>query len=183
MKVPPLHPLLIIGVLCCAIEVQGQIKTSYDKFEDGTLTYTPAHQILTDEGYSHELSVVGYFHFRGKGAGHAVKNIGLVFYSKAKEWKFLKHARLIILVDGKRLVLGNPQVKDSDIPATISPYGDQRVQETLEFKLKYSDLKNIAQATKVEIRLGPSEFFLPSPFLNDLRLLLTKLKVFPPSRK
>lgn len=175
---------LMATCLCLiTIEVKGQTKTTYDKFEDRTLTHTPSRAISTEMGYAHELSVVGYFYFRGKGAGRPIEAMGLMFISRAREWKFLKDEEMIAIVDGRRLPIGKPTTKDTDIPTTTSSYEEQRVEETLEFRLSYSVLRKLADAKRVEVRLGHIDFPLPFDFQADLRNLLTKVKTLPPARK
>ena len=102
--------------------------------------------------------------------------MGLIFFSRSKEWRFLKFSTLNAIVGDKRFPLGDPASKDSDIPTVTSVYEDSRLSEDLYFRIPYRTLTIFAQANRVEMQLGRSEFTLPPSFLEDLRLLLAKVK-------
>jgi hypothetical protein len=167
--------IFIALIFTTAVSLQGQVvNKQYDKFEDRTRYWTSPVKVR--DGYEHELRVSGYFYYRGRGAGKPIESIGLVFFSKSPQWKYLKDATLTVIVDGDRLPLGQPVRRDSDIPNATSQYDDARLSESLTFKIRYSTFRRIADGKSVEMRLGSTEFQLAADILDALRSLLTKVK-------
>ena len=55
--------------------------------------------------------------------------------------------------------------------------GGAQVEEVLGFKLEYLELRKIAFARRVEVRLGSAEFEFDSSFLGSLRTLISHLRL------
>jgi hypothetical protein len=174
-------------------EVQGADKkraslddllTNYDRFEDKTTAWVPYDRVDVRNIAYQNLRVTAFFTYRGKIVGTPVDRMGLIFRSLSSEWTYLKRSDLIAIVDGERLSLGRPFARDSNVS---SSYGGAQVEEVLEFKLEYLELRKLAFARRVEVRLGPAEFEFDSSFLGSLRTLISHLtlpaKAAPAKRK
>ena len=181
-----MKPILLtvaIALFMCTVSAATQqpkpsevstVHKAYDRFEDRTRYWTSPVAISYE--YEHALWVSGYFYYRGQGAGKPIENIGLFSFSKSRGWQYLENGALTAIVDGERLPLGQPIRKDSEIPHFTSQYDDVRVGETLTFRIRYSTLLKIANAKRVEMRLGRTEFYLSAATLVDLQSLLAKVK-------
>ena len=176
-KPDPLDPL---SKLLSTKEEQGLVKvlTDYDKFEDRTRYWTAPVSIR--DQFPDDLSVSGYFYYRGRGAGRPIESIGLVFFSKSAKWKYLRDATLTTLVDDERIPLGPPIKRSSEISDSGNPYIDDHLRETLSFRIRYSLLNKIATGKIVEMRLGSTEFQLDREFLTALQRLLKKVEPVAP---
>lgn len=148
------------------------LSTRYDRFEDKTTAWVPYDRVQIKNIAYQYLRVTAFFTYRGKIVGPPVERMGFIFRSSSSEWTYLKSNELIAIVDGERLPLGRPVARDSDVS---SSYGGVQVEEVLEFKLEYLELKKIALARRVEVRLGPAEFEFDSSFLGSLRRLISHL--------
>jgi hypothetical protein len=141
------------------------LNTHYDRFEDKTTAWVPYDRLHIKSLSDQNLRVTAFFTYRGKRVGAPVDRMGLIFRSASSKW-------MIAIVDGERLPLGRPLAKDSNVS---SSYGGVQVEEVLEFKIEYLELKKIALARRVELRLGPAEFEFDSSFLASLRRLISHL--------
>jgi len=154
------------------------LNTHYDRFEDKTTAWVSYERVYVKNLAYQNLRVTAFFTYRGKIVGTPVERIGLMFRSSSSEWTYLKSNELIAIVDGARLPLGRPLARDSNVS---SSYGGVQVEEVMEFKLEYAELKKIALARRVEMRLGPAEFEFDSSFLRSLRRLASHLTLPPKS--
>ncbi len=148
--------------------------TNYDRFEDKTTAWVPYDRVDVKNIAYQNLRVTAFFTYRGKIVGTPVDRMGLIFRSSSSEWTYLKRSDLIAIVDGERLSLGGPFARDSNVS---SSYGGAQVEEVLEFKLEYLELRKIASARRVEVRLGPAEFEFDSSFRGSLRTLISHLNL------
>ena len=148
------------------------LNTHYDRFEDKTTAWVPYDRVQVKNLAYQYLRVTAFFTYRGKVVGTPVERMGLMFRSSSSDWTYLKSSELIAIVDGERLPLGRPVARDSNVS---NSYGGVQVEEVLEFKLEYLELKKIALARRVEMRLGPAEFEFDSSFLRSLRRLISHL--------
>jgi hypothetical protein len=64
-----------------------RVYSDYDRFEDRTRYWTFALPVLVEGRIDRSLRVVGFFHFRGKGAGHKIERLGLVFFYSSSDLK------------------------------------------------------------------------------------------------
>ena len=151
-----------------------RVHSAYDRFEDRTRYWTSALPVLVDGRVDRSLTVLGFFHFRGKGAGHSIERLGLVFFSNSFEWKYAKTSQLYAIVDNQRIEIGSPTTNERDVE------GD-RAKENLSFSVPYKTMRRIADGKHVEMRLGLTEFQLSEPSLSDLKALLAKIKTVPVS--
>lgn len=140
----------------------------YDRFEDRTRYWT--EPVLVGRG----LDLTATFSYRGKGAGHAVDMLGLVFSSKSTDWRYLKDSRLYCLIDGQSLDVGSALGRDSNVKTGSNSV---RVEETLIFHVSYQTLEKIAKVKRLEMRLGSTELYSTSEFQDRLKVLLDKVKV------
>jgi hypothetical protein len=134
-----------------------------------TTIWVPYARVLFTNGTYQNLQVTAFFTHRGRGVGKPIERMGFIFASASDEWTYLKSSDLNALVDGKRIPLGRPFARDSEVNS--SGYG-VRVNERLEFKATYPVLRKIAYARRVEMRLGSSEFDLSLSFLHAMQKLI-----------
>jgi hypothetical protein len=156
-----------------------QFRSSYDRFENRTLVWVPYDRVYVKNLEYQNLSVAAYFSYHGKAPNTPVEKMGLLFTSIAKELTYLKRNELIAIVDGQRLPLGRPVLKDFDVSST---YG-VKIEEVLGFEVEFSALKKMAYARRVEMRLGSAEFDLHSSFLRSLQALLSGITAPPVNAK
>jgi hypothetical protein len=120
------------------------------------------------------LRVVGFFHFRGKGAGHKIERLGLVFFSSSSDLKYTRTSQLYAIVDGQRIEIGSPITNEMDVER-------DGFKENLSFSVPYKTMRRIADQKRVEMRLGLTEFELSELTLSDLRALLVRIQAVPVS--
>jgi hypothetical protein len=148
------------------------LETKYDRFEDKTTVWIYPDRIYVKNLTYQNLRVTAFFIYHGKAAETPIEKMGLQFISTSRELTYLKKNDLIAIIDGERLPLGRPSAKDSDVS---SSYAGVEVEEILEFNATYQDLKKLAYARQVEMRLGPAEFDLHASFLRSICTLISCL--------
>lgn len=186
VKKKALAGLTILAFLCISTPVYPQktkpnsadlaplsvLEKKYDRFEDKTTVWIYPQRLYIKNLSYRELRITAFFTYRGKAAGAQIEKMGLQFISTSREWTYLRKNNLIALIDGERLSIGRPSAKESDISTN---YTGIEVEEILEFEVTYQDLKKLAYANEVEMRLGPAEFNLYSSFLRSIRTLISGL--------
>lgn len=163
--IPLLALLLLVPI---STRSQERIIREYDRFEDRTRYWTAPSFVRSG------LEIRGYFSFKGKGAGHEVNGFSLIFTSTSTDWRYLKDSRLYCLIDGHPVELGSARARDGDVKVG---YSSVEVQEKLVFPLRYQTLRRIAEAKRVDMRLGNTEFHLDQYFRESLKELLNKVRV------
>lgn len=91
--------------------------------------------------------------------------IWFVFFSDAVEWAFLRDNDLTIIADGERMVFGKGK-HDGEVSSSRRFV---RVSETVQHRIEPEQLKLIANAKSVEMRLGRFETKLDVETLEMLR--------------
>lgn len=174
--------LTLATVLACLSLAQAQsLKTSYDKFEDVTTVTTDLLHVKMLERYEKrgkelvmvrpevpfwEFTMMAMYKFKGEEKPAQPNPFVLGFVTKSSDWAFGGDADLYAIVDGERLKVarmphGGEVVKLSSVS----------VQETLVTYLSVETFLKIANAKKVEMRLGTYEFELTEDQLKALHTL------------
>ena len=147
----------------------ARVYSKYDRFEDRTRYWTSALPVLVEGKIDPSLTVVGFFHFRGKGAGHSIERLGLIFFSSSSDLKYTRTSQLYAIVDSQRIEIGSPITNERDVER-------DGVKENLSFSVPYKTMRRIADGKHVEMRLGLTEFQLSEMSLADLKALLAKIQ-------
>jgi hypothetical protein len=167
MKLSILLALLISLTLPQGPKPQKSLlKTSYDKLTDRTTVSFGPKSIK-----GKALSITTYFSYPGRVPSEPIKHIGLVFDSySSRDWRYLREQDrvLFILADTERITAS---------PSSIDPIIDlAAIKERLIFTVTVEQLARLAQASKVEVRLGRDEFGLDNETLAALRELQSKIE-------
>lgn len=146
----------------------------YDRFENRTRYWTLPTTVR--EG----LDLAAQFSFKGQGAGHEIEGFYLSFQSASSSWRFLKHSRLICLIDGKSFDFGVPVARDNDVK---TDHGRVETQEFLMYSTSLATLTTMANAKTLEMRLGTVEFTVGQDFRDAVRELTGKVQAVKKPRK
>lgn len=141
-------------------------QTTYDRFTDETNVWIPFDDL--DVSTHHDLSIMAFVTYHGKGSTRP-ENVGLGFMSTPHEIESPEIRELRVLADGERISLGRPSARSTKIGYKYSG----TITEFLEYKATPQILKKIANARKVEMRLGSLEFALPLGFLRSMQELVS----------
>jgi hypothetical protein len=175
--------LALAAILVCASLIQAQsLKTKYDKFEDVTTANTDTIRIKTLEQYERrdgklvlvhpdvpfwEVNMMGMYKFKGEQKPATPGPFVLGFVTKSDEWVFGGDADLYAIVDGERLKVARLS-RGGEVQRFVNSVN---VQETLITYLPAETFLKIANAKKVEMRLGKFEFELTEDQLKALHRL------------
>jgi hypothetical protein len=122
------------------------------------------------------LEMVAYFSFPGKTL-ITPDHVILAFRSLSQdEVKFASDRQLIVTADGSRLNLGEMLVTDRRVDSGIQMRDTTFYRETLELPVPYESFVNVANATKVNMRVGKTEFELSTDQRESLRVLAKKIQ-------
>jgi hypothetical protein len=145
----------------------GRYHVKYDRFEDRTVAVFTGFNLITGgEQFAAALagSMGGYgrassipmlmlgagFYYHGETLHETPNDYAIFFNYSADSWKFLKNSKLIAMIDdNERIQFGEGEV-DRDIKF-------QGVQELVIFKASKEDMQKLADAKKLEIKIGNLE--------------------------
>lgn len=148
---------------------------SYDKFKDRTVVETVSMSLRNPEApptifgdsFSMSLALV----FAGNHSSGAPRSILLSFTSHSKDWTYLKNHRLIILADDARINL--PDVVHE---GSIETSGGVSVNEYMVVPITADQLDQIVKAKRVEMQLGPVEFYVYPAYQQVMAALAERIK-------
>jgi hypothetical protein len=144
-----------------------RIKFEYDKFEE-TTTYTTAFPIQINP----QLKLKAYIIHK---TGKALPYCWFHFISVSDDWKYLKYRDFVILYDDDRKSL-------SDVDHDGDVLGSGSVIEQMQIGFTLDEFRKIANAIRVEMKLGFTKMTLNYAARNDWRLLLDKYKAPEPDK-
>jgi hypothetical protein len=148
---------------------KSDLRIIYDKIEDRTNISTKPKAIKNTS-----LVLLLYFNHKGPQLTEPVPTVAIMFDSYSRNWQYLKDydRTLFVLADDQRFQLDNPS-RDSNIESNPGYRSySVSVHERLIFPLDKTKLETIANATKVEMKLGPNTFSLGDDTLKSFRELL-----------
>ena len=173
--------LALAAILACVSLAQTQgLKTEYDKFEDVTTANTDNIRIKKLERNERkdgklvlvhpempfwEVSMMAMYKFKGQVKPATPGPFVLGFVTKSDEWVFKGDADLYAIVDGERLKVARMS-RGGEVKRFLNTVD---VQETLISYIPAATFLKIANAKKVEMRLGKFEFELTEDQLKALR--------------
>jgi hypothetical protein len=137
------------------IHMPGEYRKNYDRFTDETMVMVGPFTLgdlsaqLESGG---EVRMSAAIFYKGQNLAEPVTDFFLLFYSRSKEWEFLRRGRLYVLADGERFSYGEG-MQERDVKRGS-------VTEALGFLIPRKDFEKLAGAKKVEMRLGTHEFTL-----------------------
>lgn len=147
-----------------------EVETKYDKFEDRT---SAELMPLTVWGAYYDRLLMGAIAMKPGNVQDRRQpdQAALFFISLTKERSPLGEASLIALVDGERLRLGTAKIllKKNPIGSVI--------KEEMLVRISWEDLRKIANAKSVEMKLGHTEFSLKTKHYEGLKGVVRS--VFP----
>jgi hypothetical protein len=147
------------------------ITVAYDKFENYTSATMDPMMPLTVLSADHDLRELDFsaFYFCLGEKLHAPDKVTLQFVAHSSEPWYRDHVRgLVLLVDGKRLTLGNTEWRRGDIVTGIA-------YESLAVAVSLKDFITTVNAKRVEGQLGGTEFALSRENLEALRDLASRM--------
>ncbi len=160
----------------------GKAQTSYDQNKAITTVRLYPMQVygepLASSTYigGDEASFNASFTYPGRTLRAQPKKVLFSLTSTSQDWKYTDFRELTALVDGKRLKLGPlEQVPSFTVSASANPNSDDYISERIAISLPYGTFLQIANGTKVRIRMGPREFKLEHKHLESLRYLATRM--------
>jgi hypothetical protein len=134
-------------------ESPKQYQYKYDKFKDYTSVLTaPQNLKPIDKKKGVEYGLAAFYAMGFSGSetdkkGSPEFQLGIASYSS--DWRFLRATKLILLIDGERLDLGNGRRSSS--------VGRGSVTEYLTYTLSADDLDRIGKSSTVELQVGNFE--------------------------
>jgi hypothetical protein len=173
--------LICLPAICYSQERPAGVKAEYDKFKDVTsITLEPqllygrdpadtavAAAILSEATNlplraNYDALIIA---LRTTVKSYPIRepeHIGLIILSISNRPRFRHDQELILLIDGKRLRLGNMDV------VTSKEYPDGTI-ETLTMLISYKTFVQIASGDKVEGKIGPQEFLISETLSKQIR--------------
>jgi hypothetical protein len=149
-----------------AQEHKPELKVEYNRFDDNIQIRLRPMKIA--ESRTSTLFIGASFGNSGKFIKRPADEAAIHFTSVSDEWQYGTDQTLTLIVDYVRLPL--PTVGyDRDT-------ANNRLLESTSVELNYSTLMRIANAKKVEGRLGRREFELPKGVLEGLQQLAERMR-------
>lgn len=172
--------LALAAILACGSLAQAQsLTTKYDRFEDVTTASTENIRIKVLERNERrdgklvlvhpdmpfwEVNMMAMYKYKGKEKPPAPGPFVLGFVTKSDEWVFKGDADLYAIVDGQRLKVARMS-RGGEVKRFLNTVD---VQETLISYIPAETFLKIANAKKVEMRLGTFEFEVTEDQLKAL---------------
>jgi hypothetical protein len=172
--------LALAAILACVSLAQAQsLTTKYDRFEDVTTASTENIRIKVLERNERrdgklvlvhpdmpfwEVNMMAMYKFKGEQKPATPGPFVLGFVTKSDEWVFKGDADLYAIVDGQRLKVARMS-RGGEVKRFLNTVD---VQETLISYIPAETFLKIANAKKVEMRLGTFEFEVTEDQLKAL---------------
>jgi hypothetical protein len=156
---------LTAAILCAAQERKPEIVAEYHRFDD--VTVVRLRPMIITKLPTDELTLGASFENRGN-LVRPSDEASIHFVSISKEWRYTTDRSLILLIDGEQLPLHTTD---------YSRLVDQgSAFESMSVELSHKTLARIANAKKVEGRLGQRKFELSKGMLEGLKELARRMK-------
>jgi hypothetical protein len=150
---------------CHSQEQKPEIKVEYNRFDDNRIVRLRPMKIV--ETGTETLLLSASFVTKGE-APRATDEADIHFTSLSDSWRYTADRSLILLLDGERLSLPTILYEQQVM--------SQSAVESMSVQVSYDTLSRIANAKKVEGRLGRREFILPKGVLEGLQELARRMK-------
>lgn len=126
------------------------IGTTYDKFKNRTVVRVKGFSRATKGSKAgiDELNLMAAFAFEGDTLTSNIGTFGLTF-SGARDFTFFRNKRLIFLLDGDRIDLGEGHRDSTDFILND--------RESVYFNIPRDVFEKIVKADKIEMQVGPFE--------------------------
>ena len=153
------------------------ISTKYDKSKDATVVQLNPILVSDEEYFAsaylltvHNLFMQAYFVYQGK-TPSAPPSVVMTFVSlKHAQRYYQKDRNLSFTVDGAPLDIGEAQL------VQFQAMGDNVLKEILSIEVPYDKFKSIANAKKLKMKLGKTEWDLKKKQLKALRDLAGRMQ-------
>ena len=166
----------------------SRLKTAYDKQKNETTESLRLMMVVEKPGTieahfpegnrklpSETLSMTAYFTYPGR-TFIKPESVTLGFLSVVQgEAKYKDTDEVRVRVDGQPLSLGRLHVADRQIDTFIEMKDVDYWRETLELSVKTPEFLRIANAKKVTVELGNTEFDLSAEHMKSLRALANRV--------
>jgi hypothetical protein len=166
----------------------SQLKTAYDKTKNETTESIRLMTIFERPGTlearfpegtrnlpSETLRMTAYFSYSGKTFVKPV-SVMLGFLSLVQgDSKYRDTDEVTVQVDGQSLNLGKLRVADRGIDTNMQLNNVSFWRETLELSVKTPEFVRIANARKVTVQLGKTQFDLSGEHMKTLRTLANRV--------
>ena len=166
----------------------SRLKTAYDKQKNETTESLRLMMVVEKPGTieahfpegnrtlpSETLSMTAYFTYPGR-TFVKPESVTLGFLSVVQgEAKYKDTDEVRVRVDGQPLSLGRLHVADRQIDTFIEMKDVDYWRETLELSVKTPEFLRIANARKVTVQLGNTEFDLSAEHIKSLRALANRV--------
>jgi hypothetical protein len=130
----------------------------YDKFKDKTDVHAPYFRLKAWTPTLKSLHVKSAFVFPTDTMKEDETYFTLFFYSTGNKWSFISDSNLYVIADGKRLSLGKGDHDgEIELDRTLRSARDVSLWENVSFLVPREIYEQIANAEKVEIKLGNIE--------------------------
>jgi hypothetical protein len=167
-RIPLLFVLLSASVLAVGAQdwKPGEIKVDYDRFED--LTTIRIRPMPLDPSITDGISISALFAFNGQTPPRR-EPITLQIISASDQWRYLYNRELILLVDGERMPMGM-------LARDFAVEQSGMFLESMSKIIPYDIFLRIANAKKVEGRIGRKEFEMTPDYLKAFRDLASRMR-------
>ena len=194
--------LIIFGLITCLLVVlshtlamskpigakSSQLKIAYDKTKNETTESVRLMTVVERPGTlearfpegirnlpSETLHMTAYFSYSGK-TFVKPEAVMLGFLSLVQgDAKYRDTDEVTVQVDGQSLNLGKLRVVDRGIDTNMQLNNVSYWRETLELSVKTPEFLRIANARKVTVQLGKTQFALSAEHLKSLRELASRV--------
>ena len=144
-------------IACLSALSQAEIVKQYDRFTQKTTVSTKP---IPPERGNPKLYLLATY--PGEKLPRNITDATFFFASRSKEWEYLTCNNTDFLIDGKPYSPGDA-VHEGNV-------GSGYVSEYLIYaKVTFSDIKKLAAATKIEVKICNTEFTLSESEMNDLK--------------
>jgi hypothetical protein len=187
--------LIIFGLITCHLLMlsqlsaeSSQVKTAYDKTKNETTESLRLMTVMEKPGTiearfpggsrnlpSEILRMTAYFTYPGRTLVKP-ESVMLGFLSIVQgEAKYKDTDEVTVRVDGQSLSIGKLHVADRQIDTQMELKDVDYWRETLEVSLKTPEFLRIANARKVTVQLGNTQFDLSAEHIKSLRVLASRV--------
>jgi hypothetical protein len=187
--------LVIFGLITCHLIMSSQlsaessqVKTAYDKTKNETTESLRLMTVMEKPGTiearfpggsrnlpSEILRMTAYFTYPGRTLVKP-ESVMLGFLSIVQgEAKYKDTDEVTVRVDGQSLSIGKLHVADRQIDTQMELKDVDYWRETLEVSLKTPEFLRIANARKVTVQLGNTQFDLSAEHIKSLRVLASRV--------
>lgn len=165
-------PCLVLLLTFAPPAPAQDITVRYDRFKDVTVVSSGRIHVLDCACKNAHFDMVVSFGYQGHTPA-APQTVVFGFVADSLNARYVSDNSLNAIVDGGRVPLANQMVRTAQVKRVGSVVW---TEETLLMNLPVSTFVRIAQAGKVEMQLGSTEFELDADVLATLRRLVDRMK-------